>query len=413
MRQSALLLFLFFIPQLSFSACDPSCATCFGTTSATCLTCNGGNKLQNFYCVASCDTASGYQYDAYDNTCKKSRYQYEHPCSPGYYNGIIKKSDPTDCLDCPAGYFCPGLAYQGPPLACRQGYYCEANSYLEYNDDETNQVKTKICRIGTYCPSSSGSPKACPAGQYCDQDRLATPTNNCAEGYFCSGSAIKARPTTVAEGGRICTAGYYCGVGASEEVPCPAGYYLDRTGATSNADCMPCTPGWYCGNTGITAPTAMCDPGFYCPAGMSTPAPPSFYCPAGYKCPQGSADKIPCTIDQYQDMPMQSTCSPCPAGSYCESGSLLKPCKAGYYCAINNVVYACPIGQYLPTTGSSVIGDCLSCPQGYACETPGLANPVVTCGPGYYCTGGTTTRYPSGTNGNICQKGYYCKQKLI
>ena len=181
-------LLLFFSPVVK-SACYTGCASCFGTGSNQCLSCTGGKYIQAFTCVSSCDTAQGYMLDSYDSTCKKSRYKFEHECPQGTYNIAPKKTGSTDCIDCPAGYFCPGLAYAANPMPCRSGYYCLSNAYWETSDDAT-QDKTIYCKKGYYCPTASPSPIECPLGNYCAKDRLSAVSGLCDAGYICTGMKV-------------------------------------------------------------------------------------------------------------------------------------------------------------------------------------------------------------------------------
>src|SRR5689334_745282 len=81
-----------------------------------------------------------------------------------------------------------------------------------------------------------------------------------------------------------------------------------------------------CSGEGISAPTAKCDPGYYCVIGSnsSTPAalPMGGPCAAGGYCPQGSHTPLPCPVGTYQNIVGSQSpldCLPCPPGFYCQS----------------------------------------------------------------------------------------------
>ena len=71
------------------------------------------------------------------------------------------------------------------------------------------------------------------------------------------------------------------------------------SGNTELPNCDDCTPGYYCDGTGLTVETALCDAGFYCPAGQSLPTPIDYICPRGFKCPMGSPDPVICPRGQF------------------------------------------------------------------------------------------------------------------
>jgi len=365
--------------------------------------------LQNGFCVDGCD--GDHTPDTYDNICKKARYKYEKNCGAGTYNPLPQKGAPADCLNCPAGSYCPGIAFVGPVQPCGERYYCEAKATQETNDGPQT-TPTKYCVAGYYCPTASGTKISCPAGKYCDTHHLNAPSGDCAAGYICTGGSTTPMPTGT--GGNICRAGYYCPAGTTEEIPCPAGKYRNGQGAQSSADCIDCPAGKYCSQTGATTYEGECGAGFYCPAGTTTQNPASNYCPTGFYCPQGSSEPIPCEPTKFQLLTTQSSCDLCPAGYYCEDGTAKKPCPAGSYCPGSNALMNCPPGTYKTEEGGDNINACVDCPEGMACETPGLVYPVTTCAPGYYCSGKSNTRYPvgaAGQNGNKCVAGQYCPER--
>ena len=100
-----------------------------------------------------------------------------------------------------------------------------------------------------------------------------------------------------------------------------------------------CTPGSYCASPGMSSPTGLCDPGWYCTLGSSLQQPTSpkgGKCVAGQYCPEGSSMPLGCDPGQYCDIDAMFT----PAGN----------CSAGYYCSANSTT-STPMG----TGGQSII----------------------------------------------------------
>ena len=85
----------------------------------------------------------------------------------------------------------------------------------------------------------------------------------------------------------------------------------------------------YCDGIGLTEPTGLCDPGFYCIEEAYTSAPPDGPtggpCPAGGYCPAGSALASPCDPGFYTNSRGAKTkydCIACPPGKYCAGNNL-------------------------------------------------------------------------------------------
>jgi hypothetical protein len=99
---------------------------------------------------------------------------------------------------------------------------------------------------------------------------------------------------------------------------CAASYY-----APSGA-CIACPAGSYCAQPGLTAVTAACPQGYYCPAGSSATIP----CPVGAYCPSASMSApTPCVLGQYcATTALTATSGACATGSgtaFCPEGSSL------------------------------------------------------------------------------------------
>lgn len=159
----------------------------------------------------------------------------------------------------------------------------------------------------------NGDPEIdCPVGTY---QKLEGQTSclNCPPGFMCDGEGtIDPEP---------CARGRYCdGGGATQD--CPAGTYNKDLYAKSLEYCHDCPPGAYCeGPTfdsvdpsiqltyGNEKFTGLCDPGYVCAGGDSSPTPAGTFvdtsyvsgeCPRGYYCPIGSSFPIPCEAGSYQ-----------------------------------------------------------------------------------------------------------------
>jgi hypothetical protein len=116
--------------------------------------------------------------------------------------------------------------------------------------------------------------------------------------------------------------------------------------------------------------TQECSSGHYCPGQQSVTLEPTKDMANNYgvyDCPAGT----------YQDQPGQTTCKPCPPGSYCTANSI-SPTN-------------CPTATYQDQSGQST---CKPCPPGWVCE------PNLDCDPNSPNCGSLLT--------SLCPKGYYC-----
>ena len=93
------------------------------------------------------------------------------------------------------------------------------------------------------------------------------------------------------------------------------------------------------------------------------------------------------------------------------------PCPKGHYCPEGSAApFRCPPGTYneLERKYDKDL-HCLACDPGYFGETSGLKVSTCTgkCAAGFYCSGGTSSHSPLGTNGNKCREGTYCPEGSI
>ena len=148
-------------------------------------------------------------------------------------------------------------------------------------------------------------------------------TGKCQAGYFCKSSSFSATPavnlTKVDKDELIlfgiCPRGYFCVEGTSQPEPCPAGYYLDSEGGSSNNSCIMCKAGSYCPTAGLKLPTGFCDQGYYCPSGSLSEK--SVICPAGHYCPKGSSHPFSCPAGTFASEEGSYICILCDEGFYC------------------------------------------------------------------------------------------------
>ncbi|GMF22634.1 unnamed protein product [Phytophthora lilii] len=426
-------------------SCAPGHYCPLGTYSSTQFPCPSGTYTTNTWLFepSQCDDCPPGYYCPAGSVAPI-------PCKAGSYTPVnnTKTMGPADaypaCVTCPAGYYCVEASVSPKPCgkgkfstsgskacsACEAGYFCNSETtsaanmrsnalgwsspgarygtcyngtYCPPGSDSEPALETDACPPGFYCPTATPAPIICPAGTYSNltgQDSASdcTPTP---AGYFSLAGALE--PTGV------CSPGFYCPARSTSrtQVPCPARYYLNRTLGQSEEDC------------------ALCVSGSYCPIGTAYP----IACPAGYYCRTGISSPEPCPIGTYANATGLRTvddCLACPPGMYCDATALTVPrglCDPGYYCTLGAYTSApmnyesilfgvsnrhtgdqcpqgayCPLGSSTPTlcppgtynnfTGLESVGQCVPCPPGEYCETPGLLLPTGSCHPGYYCTGG-------------------------
>jgi hypothetical protein len=142
-------------------------------------------------------------------------------------------------------------------------------------------------------------------GYYCASVGLSAPTGQCRAGYRCPSAS-----TT--DTALPCDAGGYCPAASSVSLPCPSGTYSTSQRNEAASNCTQCVPGAYCNATGLTAPSGLCDAGYFCAGGNSQARPAAGLCGLGTACPQGSSAAVGCPAGRYSDQVGQSTCAVCP-----------------------------------------------------------------------------------------------------
>jgi hypothetical protein len=126
-----------------------------------------------------------------------------------------------------------------------------------------------------------------------------------------------------------------------------------------------------------------------CPAGYSCSTGSPVLCPSGSYCPVSSLNPSPCAIGYYSaaGSSLPSHCIACPAGAYCPTNS--------------SSPTFCPANTYSAATAATSNATCLACPSapsGFGCAPGSSTSTPLPCAIGYYCVGGpasVTPCYPS------------------
>lgn len=381
------------------------------------------------YCPEGSDIPIGCPRGTFSNSTGLMNATECRQCTPGYYCDGVGLVQPSS--QCSAGFYCPsGQSTPTPdsfpcpkghvcvrgtavPLPCRSGTYqpaagsdscltCPAGYYCDRNENSMNSsiclarfnmtmgvLVPAVCLPGYYCPNGTEfahqypCPQGtysnetglysdiqcfdCPPGSYCGERGLVAPSELCAPGFYCDSRAQYADPEDGLTGDR-CPQGMYCPEGSSfEGSACPKGTYSNATGLHEETQCTDCTPGYYCETEGLTEPTGLCYPGFYCSGRATEPDP----------------------VGQvYGDV--------CLSGHYCPEGTALP--------------FKCPQGTYLNVTGQRRVEDCTDCDGGKFCGRKGLTSPSGDCDRGYFCSGRSNTSTPTdGITGDVCFTGHFCE----
>ena len=157
--------------------------------------------------------------------------------------------------------------------------------------------------------------------------------------------------------------------------------------------------------------------------------PPLYQCQVGYYCPGGTANQIPCKLNEMANRTLSVKCDPCPAGFYCLKTGQPLACKRGFYCPAGTGVdlQPCPRGTYGASEGFSDVSQCTPCDFGNYCGDENTTSASGNCSEGYWCYSGIDKAKPYGGNtsftlnsscydtkirgyGGICPVGSYCPQ---
>jgi hypothetical protein len=301
------------------------------------------------------------------------------PCAAGSDPGASGQSTPTCSRACPAGRYCSGGGAGSLP-----------------------------CGEGSYCPEGSVSPLPCPPGTFGNTTEVSACPWSAEPGYWTpagstNGTVRPCRAGVYSDGGAgsetckgPCARGHYCPALSTSPtmVPCPPGSFAAVEGAQSLADCQPVEAGRFSGaGAAVSSP---CPPGTFSPApGVGVNASCAGLCEPGFFCPPGSTSprQVPCPPGVHGPAPgnVNSTClGPCPRGKWCGGATVeAQPCDPGFMC---------PGGDTAPTG----IGPC---PAGSVCpqNTRGGGPLALPCPLGAFCPQGSERPRPcpAGSVGNI------------
>ncbi|XP_040546472.1 zonadhesin-like isoform X6 [Gallus gallus] len=385
-----------------------------------------GPCAQGYYCTGGAKTAKPEDGITGD-ICPRGHFCPEgsaapSPCPSGEYSNATGQDK---CFPCPAGFHCPkGLRHRCPP-----GFYCPQRTGISFNP----------CPPGTFNPSYGLSQaercQKCPAGMFCGDWGLSSPSGPCWPGFFCTAGASVPNPdgaTNTSTGGP-CPPGHFCPAGTSIPQQCPVGTYSDRLYMWQESSCMACPSGHYCSSAALTAPSGRCSAGYYCLTGASSPSPPGVWetggpCPVSHFCPEGASFPLACLAGTYNNLTRQAACFPCAAGYYCPENTTsysVNPCPAGFYCPKGTrfaTEFPCPRGYFNPDPMTQSLDSCLPCPPGHYCGKENLTAPSGKCDAGWFCISAAWTSQPfdldnytsanclcpATATGGKCIAGFYC-----
>ncbi|KYO38996.1 hypothetical protein Y1Q_0022586 [Alligator mississippiensis] len=363
------------------------------------------------------------------NMCPEGHYcpagsRAPSPCPDGEHSNTTGQEK---CSPCPAGFHCQS----GIKLRCPPGFYCPQKTGISFSP----------CPPGTYNPSHGVSQaercQQCPAGMFCGEWGLSSPSGPCWPGFFCTAGASVPNPNGVTNtsSGGPCPPGHFCPAGTSMPLPCPVGTYSDRLYLGLESSCTPCPPGYHCSSAGLVSPSGPCSAGFYCLSGASSPSPAGIRqkggpCPLSHFCPEGTSFPFPCLAGTYNNLTQQAACFPCAAGYYCPENTTsysVYPCPPGFYCPTGTkfaTEFPCPRGYYNPDPMTQSLDSCLPCPPGHYCRKENLTAVSGKCDAGWFCVSAAWTSQPfdvdNYTNSNClcpatatggkCMAGFYCPE---
>lgn len=252
------------------SACSSGhyCATA-GLTEVT-GPCDAG-----FYCTSGAFSPMQSTYRSTGGPCTKGHYclsgsSSPQPCPRGTYMADVQNDGNKSahginffCDLCPSSKSCNSIGLSHFDGGISKGYWAvEGAPTTTPNCNHTYCASMYgVCPIGSYCPTNSSRPVPCEDGSYQDQIGQAS-CKICPTGFFCTRYS-KA----------LCPLGSYCPVGTRDQYLCPNGTYGASEGLHNITSCTPCTSGSYCATAGLTAPTGLCEKGYFCGGGSTLATP--------------------------------------------------------------------------------------------------------------------------------------------
>ena len=347
-----------------------------------------GTCAPGYFCVKGSIYANGTTEDGDAGICPSGAYCPEGSSAPllcaiGTFSGVEGASEASTCENCTRGTYCDADGLSAPTADVDAGYYALPG-------ETTARPFETICPRGSYCPRGATAPTLCDSGTFASIRGLGK-CSDCPSGYACARGALEPD---------ICLAGYYCPARSSmtTQVPCPQGYWSNKTGAQASGDCLPIPPGHYAigdGNDGFRP----CDAGYFC-TGLATTARPPSGSSFGGPCGRGSM----CYAGSTEDVL-------CAGGSYCDGEKIAGLMAPGYW-SVRNASEARPLsssldygiaprghyaprgsitptsclpGTYLNWTGAANATDCRDCSPGFLCPNASTISPTIPCPAGRYC----------------------------
>ncbi len=394
--------------------------------------------------VAAEKCLEGEFYNIFTNACEKcglGSYSKRAslvctPCAVGSYANQLGS---TACTACPIRWTTSDKGATACDI-CETGYEkigdqcvpeCDGG-YIRSGSDCT------ACPIGTYAVKGSSVCSPCPEGSSSSKEG-STYCDICTSGYHMyQGECVK---DTLNEASVLCDPGYQANSDGTDCEVCIKGYY-----SVSGTRCQACPEGSSTNSTGAKSQDecTVCDIGYHLVKGVCQP-----HCSAGWYwngsscqiCSEGTfsfngaTSCMSCNIGQYQPNKGASNCLNCPTGTttaamastsktqctVCESGYVLKsgvcsPCPAGTYANSGDPICTpCPIGQYNDNLGSNRCSPCSTgrttlsagstecvCDEanGYIAVGENCTKQEYSCGAGYYWDNNTETC-------TLCEAGTY------
>lgn len=344
------------------------------------------NCPEGFYCPLN--TSNPISCPAGYWCLANQKEPFKNPCPIGTFNNLTERRTAASCIACLPGHYCATPGLSDPTDECDPGWFCLTQSTAA---QPAVAAEGGVCVAGKFCPKGSSKQIPCTPGMYCNNNELAEPVGNCSAGHFCLAGSTVSNPTDGVMG-NLCPKGSYCDSGSQAGVGCPPGTMLNVTGGKTILDCFNCTKGYYCAGYGNDKPSGPCDPGYYCPSGMSVQNPPQYTCPVGHFCIGNNFEPVRCLSGTYQDQTGENQCKECPKGYFCDN--TVAPvvlftnskCPEGHYCppgTKHSTEFRCPIGTYSNYTGLDNVTNCLPCPGGYYCDAEAQTSFSKVCQEGF------------------------------
>lgn len=302
----------------NFSECTKMCqqGAYHSTQNRTCLKCPLGTFMDKAdHLMLSCKKCSGDKTTYIEGVVDSAKCQ--DACKSGQYFNLSQYA----CVHCNIGTY-QNLTRQLACIKCPNGTSTRAKGSTTI----ANCIKT--CSNGTYFNVQESSCTECPLGKYMDrEEHFEEQCKKCAneKTTYVKGAAELSQCLT------ICKVGQYFNKSESLCKECSKGFYQDKIGQPS---CMPCSPGMSTNRTGATSQLECLQSKVVCGPGES------------YDTKQRSCHL--CANGTYQSAVNHTltACQSCLSGktnglvcitSLCDDF----PCKNGAECTATNQMFSC------------------------------------------------------------------------